>query len=148
MGIVSKYNTLKSVSVALTFGTPLITLLTCGELFVHRSETALSMAGIFTLLIILLFAKDKLAEWFKAPSALILSSVALVLIILIENVILPMKYICISTMVASGIDELTFKRWYKQVESKLPSASKNYMKLGFLFCRTKTIMEAYYGGEN
>lgn len=145
MKTVAKYNTLKGVSTGLTFGTPLITLLCCGNMFVHRSETALSVAGIFTLLIVLLFAKDKLAEWFKAPSALVLSSVTLVLIILVEHIILPMKYVCIATMISCGVDELTFKHWYKQVEAQLPAIAKSYKKVGFLFTTTKKVMEEQNG---
>ena len=139
---VAKYNTAKGVSTALTFGTPLATILTQGDLIVHRSETALSFAGIITLFIMLLFMKDKIFEYFKAPSALVLSSVLLILVILLENIILPVKYVCISTMVASGVDEITFKRWYKQVEERMPDISKNYKHVGFIFAKTNTILEA------
>ena len=141
MGNVAKYNTYKGISTALTFGTPIITLLSCGDFFVKRSETTISATGIFVVLLVLLFAKDKLVEYFKAPSALILSSVMLVLILLIEHIIAPMKIVCIATMVASGIDECTFKRFYTQVANKLPCISNDYKHVGFLFTTTKKIME-------
>lgn len=144
MKAVAKYNTFKGASTALTFGTPLATLFACGDVIVHRSETALSATAIFTLLLILFFMKDKLLEYFKAPSALILSSVMLVLILVVENIIAPMKVICIATMIASGIDEVTFKAWYKSVEAGLPDISKNYKHVGFIFTTTKNIMENNY----
>ena len=141
MKIVAKYNTLKGISTALTFGTPIITLFACGEAIVHRSETALSAAAMFSLLLALFFLKDKLLEYFKAPSALIISSVALILILMIENIILPTKTICIATMIACGVDEVTFKTWYKSIEVKLPEISKQYKRVGFIFTTTKHIME-------
>ena len=56
---VAKYNIFKGVSTLLTFGTPLLTLSCCGDFFVHRSETAISAAGIFAIVICLLLFKDK-----------------------------------------------------------------------------------------
>ena len=46
-------------------GTPIITLACCGDFFVERPATAISAAGVFAILIALLFAKDKLAEKIK-----------------------------------------------------------------------------------
>lgn len=143
MSNVAKYNTYKGVSTALTFGTPIITMICCGDFFVHRSDTALSAAGIFTLLIVALFAKDKLMEYFKAPSAFVLSFLALILVIMIENITLPIKYVCIATMAASGVDELTFKRWYKLTEKQLPEIASQYKHIGFLFVTNKKLMEEY-----
>ena len=136
---VLKYNIFKGVSTLLTVGTPLITLACCGDMFVHRSETAISAAGVFALLIAALFFKDKLAEKFKTPSALVISVAVLILCVLIENIILPIKYVCIATIAASGVDELTFKSWYKKVERSFPICIDNYV--GFVFTSTQKLIE-------
>ena len=89
---VGKYNTFKGISTLLTMGTPIITLACCGDFFVDRPATAISAAGMFAILIALLLGKDKLAEKIKFQSAFIISAVVLVLIVVMENIILPMKY--------------------------------------------------------
>lgn len=142
---VLKYNAFKGVSTLLTVGTPLITLACCGDMFVHRSETAISAAGIFALLIAALFFKDKIAEKFKSPSALVISIAVLILCVLIENIILPIKYVCIATIAASGIDELTFKSWYKKVERSFPVCIDDYKHVGFVFTSTQKLIEE--GGD-
>lgn len=136
---VAKYNTFKGVSTALTVGTPIVTLACCGDFFVHRSDTAISAAGVFVLFILLLFFKDKIAENWKMPSTFVLSAVMLILIVMIENIILPIKYVCITTMISSGIDELTFKRFYKQVEALLPEQAKMFKHVGFIFTTTDSL---------
>ena len=138
---VLKYNTFKGVSTLLTVGTPLITLACCGDMFVHRSETAISAAGVFALLIAALFFKDKIAEKFKSPSALVISIAVLILCVLIENIILPIKYVCIATIAASGIDEFTFKSWYKKVERSFPVCIDDYKHVGFVFTSTQKLIE-------
>lgn len=139
MPSVAKYNTFKGISTFLTIGTPIITLLSCSTLFVHRSETAISAAGIFTLLIIALFFKDKIAENFKTPSAFVVSLSIFVLIILLEKILLPMKYVCIATMITCGIDEFTFKRFYKNIENLLPSTASSRKYAGFIFAFTRNL---------
>ena len=57
---IAKYNTYKGVSTVLTVGTPIITLACCSDMFVHRSETAISAAGMFGLLLAALLLKDKI----------------------------------------------------------------------------------------
>ena len=138
---VGKYNTFKGISTLLTIGTPIITLACCGDFFTERPATAISAAGVFAILIALLFAKDKLAEKIKTPSAFILSAAVLVIIVVVENIILPMKYVCIATMVASGVDELTFKRMYKALEYKMPQSWQSYEHFGFIFARTQDIFD-------
>ena len=138
---VGKYNTFKGISTLLTIGTPIITLACCGDFFTERPATAISAAGVFAILIALLFAKDKLAEKIKTPSAFILSAAVLVIIVVVENIILPMKYVCIATMIASGVDELTFKRMYKALEYKMPQSWQSYEHFGFIFARTQDIFE-------
>lgn len=138
---VGKYNTFKGISTLLTIGTPIITLACCGDFFTERPATAISAAGVFAILIALLFAKDKLAEKIKTPSAFIISAAVLVIIVVVENIILPMKYVCIATMIASGVDELTFKRLYKALEYKMPQSWQAYEHLGFIFARTQDIFD-------
>lgn len=138
---VGKYNTFKGISTLLTIGTPIITLACCGDFFVERPATAVSAAGVFAILIALLFAKDKLAEKIKSPSAFIVSAAVLVIIVVVENILLPMKYVCIATMIASGVDELTFKRMYKALECKMPQCWQAYEHFGFIFAKTQDIFD-------
>ena len=138
---VGKYNTFKGISTLLTIGTPIITLACCGDFFVERPATAISAAGVFAILIALLFAKDKLAEKIKTPSAFIISAAVLVIIVVVENIMLPMKYVCIATMIASGVDELTFKRMYKALECKMPQCWQAYEHFGFIFAKTQDIFD-------
>lgn len=138
---VGKYNTFKGISTLLTIGTPIITLACCGDFFTERPATAISAAGVFAILIALLFAKDKLAEKIKTPSAFIISAAVLVIIVVVENILLPMKYVCIATMIASGVDELTFKRMYKALECKMPQCWQAYEHFGFIFAKTQDIFD-------
>ena len=138
---VGKYNTFKGISTLLTIGTPIITLACCGDFFVERPATAISAAGVFAILIALLFAKDKLAEKIKSPSAFIISAAVLVIIVVVENILRPMKYVCIATMTASGVDELTFKRMYKALECKMPQCWQAYEHFGFIFAKTQDIFD-------
>ena len=138
---VGKYNTFKGISTLLTMGTPIITLACCRDSFVERPATAISAAGVFAILIALLFAKDKLAEKIKTPSAFIISAAVLVIIVVVENILLPMKYVCIATMIASGVDELTFKRMYKALECKMPQCWQAYEHFGFIFAKTQDIFD-------
>ena len=138
---VGKYNTFKGISTLLTMGTPIITLACCGDFFVERPATAVSAAGVFAILIALLFAKDKLAEKIKSPSAFIVSAAVLIIIVVVENILLPMKYVCIATMIASGVDELTFKRMYKALECKMPQCWQAYEHFGFIFAKTQDIFD-------
>lgn len=136
---VAKYNSCKAISTICTIGAPIITLASCSEFFVHSTGTSISAAGMFTLLIVLLFAKDKLAENFKMPSAFIISFVGFLLICMVENLLAPMKAVCIVTMITSGVDELTFKQWYKSVEGLLPDNVSCYKHLGFIFTSSKNL---------
>ena len=143
MGNVAKYNICKGVSTLLTIGTPIVTLLCYGGFFRQRSETAISAAGIFAILFAALFFKDKIAENFKCPSTLIISSVLFVIIILIENILQPIKTVCIATIIASGLDEVTFKRMYKNLELLFPENAKQFKHVGFIMCKTSTLMEEH-----
>lgn len=136
---VGKYNLCKAVSTVLTVGTPIITLACQSDFFVHNSGTAISATGIFAILIACLFLKDKIMEKFKVPSAFVVSTVILILIIVVEKIIQPMKLVCIASMVASGIDELTFKRFYKHFEALMPKEAEAFKFAGFVFATTKKL---------
>lgn len=140
MKTVAKYNTCKGVSTVLSVGTPIVTMICCGDFFVHRSESAISAAGVFAILIASLFFKDKIAEKFKSPSALIIALIALVATCLIENIVYPIKCVSIATIAACGVDELTFKRWYKELERTMPNGATNYKHFGFLFTTTQKML--------
>lgn len=144
MKLVGKYNIYKGVSTLLTIGTPIVTLLSCSELFVHRADTAISSAGVFTILLCCLFLKDKIAENLKMPSAFVVSAICLVLLLIVESIIRPLKYVCIATLCTSGIDELTFKRFYKSIEAKLPANCDSNKILGFMFTSTDKILGDNY----
>lgn len=136
---VAKYNTCKGISTVLTLGTPITTLAICGAEIITPAGK-ISFAGIMVILITLLFAKDKLAENFKVPSAFVVSIVGLLLILLIENILVPIKAVFIATMITSGIDELTFKNFYKQTEILLPEQVKAFKKFGFIFASSEKIL--------
>lgn len=136
---VAKYNTFKAISTVLTIGTPAITLLCCGDFFVHRSDTAMSAAGILALILSLFFAKDKLAENFKMPAPAIICLILLVLVIMIENIMYPVKIVLIATLCATGVDEFTFKIMYKKIANRLPECYKDYSKFGFIFTTTEKL---------
>lgn len=140
MGNVAKYNLFKGISTIATVGTPMITLLCCSNVFVERPETTVSATGIFAILLFILLFKDKIAENFKLPSAFILSTVIFVLILLIENIIEPLKIVAMMTMISSGVDEITFKQVYKRIELRLPEAAKSYKYVGFLFVTSKKLI--------
>lgn len=141
MSNISKYNIYKGVSSVATFGTPIVTLACCGDFLRHRSETTISAAGLLVLILVLFFVKDKIFDNFKTPPAVVLSFLLFIFIVLIEHIILPMKIVCIATMIVSGVDEITFKQWYKRIEKKLPEIASDYKHAGFIFAKTKTIME-------
>ena len=136
---VAKYNVFKGVSTVLTVGTPILSLMSCSNLFIHRSDTAISAAGVFALIFALWFLKDKLAENFKLPSVFIASLIGLIAIVLVESIIYPMKVVFLSTVVVTGIDELTFKRIYKELEKTLPEAAETFKKLGFIFAKDEDL---------
>lgn len=136
---VAKYNTSKGISTVLTLGTPIATLAACGTEIVTPAGK-LSFAGVIVVLLTILFAKDKIAENFKMPSAFVVSMVGFFLILLVENILVPIKAVFLVTMITSGIDELTFKRFYKEIEGLLPKQAKVFKHFGFIFASTDKIM--------
>ena len=139
MSNVAKYNTYKGISTALTFATPITTMLVVGDFFTERPATAISGAAVFSLLLTALFAKDKLAEKFKAPSALVVAIFVFVFCVIVEHILLPLKIIALTTMVACGVDELTFKNLYQRIELVFPEKAVLYKRFGFYSIRQKTI---------
>ena len=144
MKTVAKYNLLKGVSTGLTFGTPIVTLACTGDFFVHRSDTAMSAGAMFVLLICLFFAKDKIVEHFKMPAPAIFCAICLGIIVMIEHIIYPMKIVCIATLITTGIDEISFKRMYKNIENNVVDINKANKHLGFMITTTKKLE----GGDN
>lgn len=140
MKTVAKYNTFKGISMALTGATPILTLVSCGDFLVKNSGTSVSAAGIFVLLIVAILFKDKILENFKLPPAFIICGLVFVLICMIESILLPVKTVCLTTMVATGIDEFTFKRLYKKLEFKFPEEAKSSKHFGFICASSKNLL--------
>lgn len=136
---VAKYNTYKGISTALTFGTPIATMLAVGDFFTKRPATAISGAAVFALLLSALLTKDKLAEQFKAPSALIVAIVVFVFCVIVENILLPLKIIALTTIAACIVDEATFKGFYKRLEMQFPKKAAALKLFGFYKTRQTTI---------
>jgi len=138
---VGKYNTFYALSNLLTFGTPIITLVTCSSFFIHRTETSISAAGMFVLMICAFIFKDKIMKTKKIPSVFIISSIIFILIIMFESIVEPIKTVCFATMISTGIDELSFKRIYKRLELLLPKSAEAYNQFGFIFAKTDKLKE-------
>lgn len=133
---VAKYNICKGVSTLLTFGTPIVTLACCGEFFVHSSDTSVSAAGIFVILIVALIFKDKFLTNFKIPPTWILCGIGLGLICIIESILIPIKLVFLTTLIATGIDEVTFKRMYNELDIMLPKITQTFKHFGFILTST------------
>lgn len=140
MKTVAKYNVFKGISLALTASTPIVALLSCSELFVHRSDTAISVAGIVAIVISCLFFKDKLLENFKLPSPFMGSLIGLIIIQLIKSIIYPIETVLVATVVVTAVDTITFRRMYKNIERKLPDNIDKFKHFGFITCKTEEIM--------
>lgn len=137
---IAKYNLFKGLSTCLTLGTPIVTLASCSELFIHRSETAISAAGVFAILFSILFFKDKIMENIKIPSPFVISVIGLIIIVMLESIIYPMKIVFIATTVITCIDTFTFRRIYKNIEYDLPKDVDKYKHAGFIFATSKTVL--------
>lgn len=144
---VAKYNIFKGVSTILTVGAPIATLAACSNFFVETTGRSISAAGVFALLIAALLFKDKLAEEFKMPSAMVIAGISLVLIIMIEQILAPIKLVCMVTLISGGVDKVSFERFYKSQEMLLPEQSKAFKFAGFMFTTTKKLNKLA-GGNN
>lgn len=143
---VAKYNACKGVSTGLTFGAPLITAACLGDFFKQQPSTAISGAALFAVLLSVLLAKDKIAEKFKAPSALIIAVAAFAFCVVVESILYPVKVISFVTIIACGIDELTFKHIYKAVELRLPERAQTLKKFGFIAAK-QTMIDGLSGDK-
>lgn len=139
MSDVAKYNTFKAISLLLTTGSPIAAVAMCSDLIVHDSKASISLVAVVAIAFSILFLKDKVMEHLKVPSPFIIALVLFILIVVAENILLPLKTACIVTMAACGIDELTFKRIYKQIETLMPEKTKAYKHFGFICCKEHTI---------
>ena len=148
MKSVGKYNLTKGISTILTIGTPIATLASCAGTFLRTPHETISATGIFALLIAALFFRDKIAENFKMPTPLVVSIVVFVLVLLIEAIIQPIKFVCIATMVACGVDEISFKRIYSRIEGFMPKGAENFKMFGFYFTTSKAMIEKLKEIEN
>lgn len=136
---VAKYNLCKGISTLLTAGTPITAMLLSSDMFVHRPDTAISSVAVFAFILTAVLFKDKIIEKWKAPSALIISAGMLVILSVVESIIVPLKYICIATTIACGIDEVSFKRIYKRTEMLMGDKANAYKYLGFIFAKSETL---------
>lgn len=139
-----KYNLLKGISMILSVGTPTSTMIILNESLADSPAGAVSIAGIIVAMMSILIMKDKIAENFKMPSAFVAATALFIIILLLENIIVLAKYTCLITALICGIDELTFKGWYKRLEktvNKTYSVDLNdYKKLGFVIGTSKKIL--------
>lgn len=145
MNFVMKYNILKGISSLLTVGTPSAIMIIMNIALADTPAGAISIVGIISILFAIFFLKDKIAENFKLPSPLVTAIIILVAVLLLENVILLVKYTCIVMIAICGIDELTFKSWYKRLEKQFIKTHTNidlndYKKLGFIISTTKKLL--------
>lgn len=138
---VAKYNTCKAFSTVLTVGTPVATMACCGDMFIHRSDTAISAAAVFAFLLSLLFVKDKILSFIKSPTALKISVIGLVCCVVLGNLIDTLKIVFFMTILASVVDEITFKRIYNNILFGMPEKYEQFLKFGFLCTTTKKIEE-------
>ena len=139
-----KYNLLKAISMILSVGTPSATMIILNESLANSPAGAISIIGVIVILISALIMKDKIAENFKMPSALVASIVLFVIILLLENIILLAKYTCLATALICGIDEFTFKSWYKKQEEMITEKYNidlsKVKKLGFIVGTSKKLL--------
>lgn len=139
MKLVSKYNTFKGISLAVSAGIPLVTAFSISDVFVKTTDTSISTAGVIAFLIAGLILKDKLLEQFKTPTVFKICVALLIVILLIESIITPIKYVLIAACVAMSVDTLIFKRIYTVAEKLLPEKRELYKHFGFIFCKTETL---------
>ena len=139
MRTVAKYNLFKGISTLLSAGTPIISLLSCSELFVHRPDTAISAAGVFAIMFSILVFKDKILENFKMPSPFVISVIGLIVICLIESIMYPLKIVFITTAVTTCVDTFTFRKMYKGLEYDFPENIEKFKRFGFIFSTTNRV---------
>lgn len=138
---VAKYNTCKAVSMVLTMGTPIVTLFSCSTLYIHRSETTLSAAGVLMFIILGFLFKDKLLENFKLPSPLIFCLCGLAFSLMVQSIMTTIIYMFATSVIATGIDTFTFRSVCKKYDILFPKKTEAYKHFGFIFAKNSTIEE-------
>lgn len=133
MSNLAKYNISKGVSTVLTMGTPIVSMFCCGDFFVKKTSASISAVGIVCILFVLLFTKDKIAENWKVPSAMIVAGIIFALTSMVKAIIEPIQIISFVTFIACTLDEATVKSLYKRYELLLPASASVYKKFGFIF---------------
>lgn len=139
MNIVTKYNACKALSIILTTCTPIITLFSCSSLYVNRSDSTMSAAGVLMFMILWFIFKDKLLENFKFPSPVLFCFFGLIVALMIRSIIDTIIYMFGTSFIAVCIDALTFRSVYKKYDILLPRKTKAYKHFGFIFAKNKTI---------
>lgn len=136
---VGKYNLFKALSIILTVVPPILVAYCFGDMIVYDASASISLAAIIAILVALFFLKNKILENFKVPSVFVISLVLFIILMAVEQIIVPAKWVCGTTVVCCGLDELIFKRIYKRVEALLPEKREAYKHFGFYFCKTSKI---------
>lgn len=138
---VGKYNLFKALSILISCVPTLVVGFSYGESIVKDSSASISLVAVIGIIIAALCLKNKIAENLKLPSAFIVSTVIFVLILVIEKILLPVKFTCLACMISCGIDELSFKRIYTRLELLFPEKAKFYKHFGFYICKSEKLGE-------
>lgn len=136
---VAKYNLFKILSMLITCIPTLAVSYYFTKDMIKDPGQSMSLAGVIAILIVIAFMKDKLAENFKIPSPFVASTVIFIFVVVIEKILVGVKFTCLTTMFVCAIDELTFKRIYKRIEMLMPESKQAYKHLGFYFCKSETL---------
>ena len=137
---VGKYNVFKALSIFVTCVPTTITSFYFSKDMIKNSGQSISLVGVIGILIAILFLKNKIAENIKFPSPFVFATILFVIIVMIEQILYPVKCVCLVTMVVTGIDELSFKRIYKRLELFFSNTAPAYKHFGFYCCKTEKIL--------
>lgn len=143
---VAKYNIFKGLSTLITAACPIIAAISCSDFIVTNTGASISVCGIIGILIAVLCMKDKFMEQVKTPTGFKVCLALLVIVLVVEAVLIPVKTVLIVSIIAFGVDELSFKRIYKNLELRLPEIAKTYKHLGFYFCKSEALVEEKNNG--
>ena len=137
---IGKYNLFKALSIMLTVVPPLFVAYCFGNMIVYDTRASISLAAIIAIITALFFLKNKILENFKVPSIFVIALILFILLITVEQIIVPAKWVCGTVVICCGLDELIFKRIYKRIEALLPQKREAYKHFGFYFCKTSKLM--------
>ena len=142
---VAKYNLFKLLSVLITCIPTLLVSYHFTKDIVKDPGQSISLAGVIGIIVVAAFMKDKIAENFKMPSPFIVSTIIFIFVIVIEKILVGVKFTCLSAMIFCAIDELIFKRIYKRLDMLMPENKEVYKHFGFYFCKTETLFKKSRG---